>query len=169
MSYTSFAIKVAKLFNDYKSNAVIEMPEEIKLMIVQKADIYATLLNEIFNMARKTIKERFNIAICKRYKHYWVLKIYFHLCTITFGNIDFAPSASPLTPSIDMKKISSTDTLFDRFFLSFAVKSYIRELFLVFIVFLSPNIRQGFNSLVFFRECLHKIFYTIEIEVNDYE
>lgn len=77
VSYTSFAIKVAKLFNDYKSNAVIKMPEEIKLMIVQKADIYATLLNEMFNMARKTIKERFNIAICKRYKHYWFLKIYF--------------------------------------------------------------------------------------------
>ena len=98
------------------------------------------------------------------------IKCTIHLCTITFGNIDFAPSASPLTPSIDMKKISSTDTLFDRFFLSFAVKSYIRELFLVFIVFfLSPNIRQDFNSLVFFRECLHKIFYTIEMEVNDYE
>lgn len=77
VSYTSFAIKVAKLFNDYKSNAVIKMSEEIKLMIVQKADIYATLLNEMFNMARKTIKERFNIAICKRYKHYWFLKIYF--------------------------------------------------------------------------------------------
>ena len=58
VSYTSFAIKVAKLFNDYKSNAVIEMPEEIKLMIVQKADIYATLLNEIFNMARTARKQK---------------------------------------------------------------------------------------------------------------
>lgn len=75
--YTSFAIKVAKLFDDYKSNAVIEMPEAIKLMIVQKADNYVMLFNEIFNIARKIIKERFNIAICKRYKHYWFLKIYF--------------------------------------------------------------------------------------------
>ena len=46
-------------------------------MIMQKTDNYVMLFNEIFNMARKIIKERFNIAICKRYKHYWFLKIYF--------------------------------------------------------------------------------------------
>lgn len=77
VSYTSFAIKVAKLFDDYKSNVIIKMPETIKLIMMKKTNIYATLLNEMFNMARKTIKERFNIAICKKYKHYWFLKIYF--------------------------------------------------------------------------------------------
>ena len=77
---------------------------------------------------------------------------------ITFGNIDFAPSASPLTPSIDMKKIYSTDTLFDRFFLSFAVKSYIRELFLVFIVFCHLILDKVLTLLSFLESVYTKYF-----------
>ena len=68
-----------------------------------------------------------------------------------------------------MKKISSTDTLFDRLFLSSVVKSCIRELFLVFIVFCHLILDKALTLLSFFRECLRKIFYTIEIEVNNYE
>lgn len=113
VSYTSFAIKVAKLFNEYKSNAVIKMPEEIKLMIVQKADIYATLLNEMFNMARKTIKERFNIAICKRYKHYWFLKIYFSYLLggiVSAKEFLFIDEAQDLSP-VEINLLQKLNTL----------------------------------------------------------
>lgn len=113
VSYTSFAIKVAKLFHDYKSNAVIKMPEEIKLMIMQKADIYATLLNEMFNMARKTIKERFNIAICKRYKHYWFLKIYFSYLLggiVSAKEFLFIDEAQDLSP-VEINLLQKLNTL----------------------------------------------------------
>ena len=59
------------------------------------------------------------------------------------------------------RKISSTDTLFDRFFMSSVVKSDIRELFLVFVVFLLLNIIQGFNSLVFFSESVYTKYFTL--------
>lgn len=113
VSYTSFAIKVAKLFDDYKSNVIIKMPETIKLIMMKKTNIYATLLSEMFNMARKTIKERFNIAICKKYKHYWFLKAYFSYLLggiVSAKEFLFIDEAQDLSP-VEINLLQKLNTL----------------------------------------------------------
>ena len=45
--------------------------------------------------------------------------------------------------------------------MSSVVKSYIRELFLVFVVFWILNIIQGFNSLAFFSESVYTKYFTL--------
>ena len=68
--------------------------------------------------------------------------------------------------SSSIRKISSTDTLFDRFFMSSVVKLDIRELFLVFVVFWLFNIIQGFNSLVFFSERVNTKYFTLSCALS---
>ena len=49
--------------------------------------------------------------------------------------------------------------------MSSVIKLDIRELFLVFVVFLSLNIIQGFNSLVFFLESVYTKYFTLSLNL----
>lgn len=76
VQYTTCAAKTAKIFDNYKCKSKTNKSEIVEFIIQHDSDIYKTLIDEAFKTIKSNIKEKFDITLCRRYKHYWFLQLY---------------------------------------------------------------------------------------------
>lgn len=77
VSNMKFAARIAKMFNSYKCKSKITKSDTVNFIIMHESDMYKTLLDMAFKLAKDDIKDKFNITLCKRYKHSWFIQLYF--------------------------------------------------------------------------------------------
>lgn len=77
VQYTICAAKTAKIFDNYECKSKTTKSENVESIIKHDSDIYKTLINEAFESIKDNIKKKFDITLCKQYKHYWFLQLYF--------------------------------------------------------------------------------------------
>lgn len=71
------AIETAKVFIDYKCKERTFVPDIVEFAIKCESNIYKMLFDELFKTAKDELKNRFKVIICKKYKHYWYIQLYF--------------------------------------------------------------------------------------------
>ena len=71
------AIETAKVFIDYKCKERTFVPDIVEFAIKCESNTYKMLFDELFKTAKDELKNRFKVIICKKYKHYWYIQLYF--------------------------------------------------------------------------------------------
>lgn len=77
LQYTTQAIKTAKTFVEYKCKEMTTGYDIVEFAIRHEKNIYKMLFDELFKTAKVELKNLFNVIICKKYKHYWYIQLYF--------------------------------------------------------------------------------------------
>lgn len=77
LQHTTYVIKTAKTFIDYKCKEKTAVPDIVEFAIKHEKNIYKMLFDELFKTAKNELKKQFKVIICKKYKHYWFIQLYF--------------------------------------------------------------------------------------------
>lgn len=77
LQYTTHAINTVKTFVGYKCKSSSVVPDIVEFAIQHEKNIYKMLFDELFKTAKNELKNQFKVIICKKYKHYWFIQLYF--------------------------------------------------------------------------------------------
>ena len=85
--YLHKAISLLTVFTKHESFS-FKINSDLRILLKKSdAEIYAFAFRTIFNKCKKILKDEFDIMLCKSYKHYWYLYLYFtYLLKGTFAN-----------------------------------------------------------------------------------
>lgn len=75
--YTAYAVKVAKIFDEYKSESKVSISELVEFAMKHESDMYKVLMDKAYKIVKGIVKEKFGVALSKRYKHCWFVQLYF--------------------------------------------------------------------------------------------